>query len=272
MTNLDDTGWPRPAAPTQTKPTARLLDAPPDGATVRERTTNAPKHVLGIDLGQASDFTALTIVERVPVPTGKFRDTGERQVIRRQWSGQPELSTVVEPEERTDLHVRYLHRFPLRTDYVAMAETVAGIVANLIALPASGDRKPPLVIDHTGVGRAVFDVFRRAGMGIPLIGVTITGGQTASRDPDRPWEWHVPKKDLVSALQVAVQNDRLKVAPQLELAKTLAGEMQTFRMKITASANATYEHWRSNDHDDLTLAVAMAAWFSERMETQGGLL
>jgi hypothetical protein len=249
-----------------------LLDTPPDGATVRDRTRSAPKHIAAIDLGQAQDYTAFSIVERVPVPTGKFRDTGERQLVRRQWTEQPTMSQIVEPDERTDLHVRYLHRYPLRTDYIAMAEDVAAKIAHLIALPESGDRKPPLVIDHTGVGRAVFDVFRRAGMGIPLIGITITGGHTAHRDPDRPWEWHVPKKDLVSALQVAVQNDRLKIAPQLELAKVLAGEMQNFRMKVTTAANVTYEHWRNSDHDDLVLSVAMAAWMSERMETQGGLM
>jgi hypothetical protein len=76
--------------------------------------------------------------------------------------------------------------------------------------------------------------------------------------------WHVPKRELVSALQVLLQSRRLQVARALPMASVLIRELETFRVKITISANETYESWRERDHDDLVLSVAMAAWVGDR--------
>src|SRR5262249_20623470 len=48
----------------------------------------------------------------------------------------------------------------------------------------------------------------------------------------------------------------------------LAKEMQAFRVKITTTGNETFEAWRERDHDDLVLAVALAAWLGERIGQQ----
>lgn len=241
------------------------LDAPPEGAIIRARDPRGPRFLCALDLGQAADYTALAVIERVPVPTGRVLDRGARELVLRASQG-PTVVSVVEPETSTALHVRYLHRYPLNTDYVAMAGQVGKLVLTLPVEPA----KPVLVLDHTGVGRGVFDVFRHARLGLPLLGITITGGQEARQDPDRPWEWTVPKKDLVGALQVAVQADRLKIAPALDLARTLAEELQGFRMRIGASGHATYEAWREQEKDDLVLAVAMGCWMSEHLDRRAG--
>lgn len=200
-------------------------------------------------------------------PTGKFVETGDRQLMQRNFET-PIMVPVIEPQMQPRLNVTDLVRFPLQTDYVLMAATVKSAVAQISTRP----HKPILVIDHTGVGRGVFDIFRHAGMNIPLIGVTITGGSKVHQDQDRPWEFSVPKKDLVSALQVVVQNDRLRVAPALQLAEVFTREMQSFRIKIKTSSNVTYEAWREGDHDDLVLSVALACWMAERMTRQGGML
>jgi hypothetical protein len=42
-------------------------------------------------------------------------------------------------------------------------------------------------------------------------------------------------------------------------------ELLAFRVKVAASANETFEAWRERDHDDLVLAVAVAAWTGERV-------
>jgi hypothetical protein len=47
-------------------------------------------------------------------------------------------------------------------------------------------------------------------------------------------------------------------------AETLEMELQNFRVKITAAANETFEAWRERDHDDLVLALALAAWHAEK--------
>ena len=80
-----------------------------------------------------------------------------------------------------------------------------------------------LVVDQTGVGRAVFESVRLANFGASILGLTVTAGHAAAFD-DRGG-WLVPKKDLAGVLQVLLQEKRLKVAPALEHAATLATEL-----------------------------------------------
>jgi len=35
-------------------------------------------------------------------------------------------------------------------------------------------------------------------------------------------------------------------------------------VKVTTAGNETFEAWRERDHDDLVLAVGIAAWVAER--------
>lgn len=74
----------------------------------------------------------------------------------------------------------------------------------------------------------------------------------------------MPKRDLVSAVQVLMQNERLKISRSLALAETLRKELLTFRVKIDPrTAHYAYEHWREGEHGDLVLATAMACWLRQ---------
>ena len=97
--------------------------------------------------------------------------------------------------------------------------------------------------------------------GLPVVPIWITGGDTVSRAGRII---RVPKRDLVSVLQVLFQTGRIKIAPSLPLGSVLVQELMNFRAKITAAGNDTYEAWRERDHDDLVLALAIAAWYAER--------
>ncbi len=119
-------------------------------------------------------------------------------------------------------------------------------------------RHPSLVVDQTGVGRPVVDLFRQARL--RLIPVTITGGEKQSRGEDG---YHVPKRNLVSALQIAFQAGKLRIAKDLVEAETLVKELLNFRAKINSSGRDTYEAWREGMHDDLVLAVSLACWWAE---------
>jgi hypothetical protein len=191
--------------------------------------------VAGLDLGQAADYTACCVdhVTHIPDP--------ERQ-------GKWLRSHAI----------RYLQRWPLLTSYVRIADDVAAVLAKLT--------KPTLAADKTGVGAAVLDVFRSAGLPARLVPVLITGGHQTLQDGS---EWHVPKKELVSAVQAALQQRRLQVVPQLREAETLRRELGTFRVKVSAATgNESFEAWRERDHDDLVLAVALACWVGERGQRQ----
>ena len=123
--------------------------------------------------------------------------------------------------------------------------------------PLTGSR---LAVDQTGVGRAVVDLPRKARPRCTIRPITITAGSAVVADGAG---WHVPKKELVGTLQILLQSRRLKVAPSLPAAQTLVQELTTFQVKITPAANETFGAWREGAHDDLVLAVAIAAWEGE---------
>jgi hypothetical protein len=181
--------------------------------------------IIGLDLGQAQDFTALAIVES---------------------EGQGNEQTFA---------VRHLHRFPLGTAYTAMVPLIAEMCQRIEL------RNAPLVVDQTGVGRAVVDLIRQARIPGGLRPVTITAGQMAHRTDTG---WNVPKKEFVGTLQVLLQSRRLTIAPAMPLAPLLASELQHFRVRVTAAANETFNA-REGQHDDLVLATALACWEARRM-------
>ncbi len=183
---------------------------------------------IGLDLGQAQDYTALTVIERK-----HFNYSLPRE----------------------QYHVRHLERPKLGTTYPAIVEKVQDLMQSNKLL-----NRAALVVDATGVGRPVVDLFRKAGL--RPVAITITGGNVVTTGGGG---YHVPKRDLVTTLQVLLQSGRLKVASDLKLAKVLVDEMLNFKVKINVkTAHDSYEAWREGIHDDLVLAVALACWYAER--------
>ena len=127
-----------------------------------------------------------------------------------------------------------------------------------------------LVVDQTGVGRAVVDMLTdemKGRVNCSFCPVTITGGQEVTRS--ETVQLRVPKKVLVGSLQVLPQTRRLRVAKALPEAATLVRELEPFRVKITEAANETFGAWREGQHDDLVLAIALAAWMGEECLPEG---
>jgi Terminase RNaseH-like domain len=186
---------------------------------------------LGLDLGQAADFSALAVLQ-----------TEERDPPRT-YAG------------------RHLQRWPLGTSYPQIATDVAQLAARLAQDGPA--REVWLAVDATGVGRPVIDMLRRERMpGVKMVPILITGGDTETKDGR---VWHVPKRNLVGAVQVALQTGRLKIASALPETATLMQELQNFQMKISlTSGHDSYGAWREGTHDDLVLALACALWVGER--------
>lgn len=179
---------------------------------------------VGVDLGQSRDYTAVSVLERL------------------------------EAGELCAYHVRHLER----VRGVPYPQIVA-TVARMMSSPSLNDNAK-LVIDQTGCGRPVFDMFTEGGL--DPVGVNIHGGDSTTHDGRN---WRVPKRDLVGILQVLLQSSRLKVASKLELGPILQQELLNFRVKIDpVTAHDSYSAWREADHDDLVLSVALAAWWAEQ--------
>jgi hypothetical protein len=102
-------------------------------------------------------------------------------------------------------------------------------------------------------GLRVTDILKERGL--RLTGVVIHGGESSHRSDGA---YHVPKKDVVAALEVPFDAERLKVAQGLELWGVLKEELQNFRRKQNPkTSHVSFEHWRETDHDDLVLAAAL---------------
>jgi hypothetical protein len=179
---------------------------------------------IGLDLGQAQDYSAVAVL-------GRSQKDEDAPLVYR---------------------LRHLERPKLGVPYPVVVERVQEIISRL--------ENAVLIVDATGCGRPVVDLFKQANL--DPVAVQIHGGDTATHEGNN---WRVPKRDLVGVLQILLQTERLKIAGKLKLAPTLQAEMQNFKVKINPeTAHDSYSAWRESDHDDLVLAVALAAWYGER--------
>jgi hypothetical protein len=179
--------------------------------------------IFGLDLGQTSDPSASIILEAHGAD-----------------------------DERT-YDCRHIEQYKLGTSYPTIVKAVQAMIGRE---PLRG--QCTLVIDHTGVGRPVFDMFAEAGL--QPIGLTITGGASWHRETST--QWHVAKIQLVGSVQRFLQSGRLRIGAKLPHAATLQKELRDFRVKISKAANETYDS-REGAHDDLVLSLAIALFASE---------
>jgi hypothetical protein len=191
--------------------------------TVRARAARSiepqeREFMVGLDLAQSNDWTALAVVERL----------------------------------RTGYSVPMLTR-----TRGAPYPQIVGRVADLLETPPLKGQAE-LVIDATGVGRPVLDLFRASG--IDARAITITAGQKPTGSLRFA---KVPKRDLINSVLLALQAGTLTIAQDQPHAATLAHELAELRVKITASGYDRYEA-RDGEHDDLVLSVALGIWSLEK--------
>jgi len=182
---------------------------------------------IGWDVGQAKDYSAIAILQK----------EGNRYVVS------------------------HLERLPLDMSYPQQVESV---FQKWHKKPLNTAEKT-LVMDYTGIGRAVLDLTQDRGLN--PIGIAISGGNSVNWNEEHN-RATVPKKDLIGNMQVLAQSDRLKVASGLRFGPVLAQELQSFKVKIDArTSHDSYGSWREGEHDDLILATAIALWYAEYRTT-----
>ena len=199
-------------------------------------------HFVGLDLGQARDFAAAAAVEHAKL-------VGEWDPVTCAY------------RKYAELRLRYLERMPLGTPYPRVAERAAKITRT----PEMAGRCS-LVVDATGVGRPVVDMLRKERLGCTLMPVNITRGASESQGGGY---YGVPKRDLVTGLQVLLQCGGLQIASGIPHGAALAAEMAEMRVKVTAAGNVQFGAWREGTHDDLVLAVALACWGARKRYPSG---
>jgi hypothetical protein len=206
-----------------------------------------PYRLLGVDLGERNDYTAIAYVEAVPVLRRIQEETGRKYteatlLYRCLRLERPELGT----------------KFP----------TVVDRIANMCVTLGENKGGVSLLVDVVGPGAGVKDFI------VPAY-TDLAEGTKSELTPG--WIWttnggsvnfdgeklNVPRKDLVHAGIVAIEDDRYQVA-KMPLRETLQNEMRTFAIKKTAAGNERFEHYREDDKDDLvTAAILLPVWVGE---------
>jgi Terminase RNaseH-like domain len=185
---------------------------------------------IGVDLGQAFDPTAIAVVRKL----------------------RPKIGDPV-------YQVGHLERLPLQTSYPGVVSHVGRMLSRL---PEGTE----LVLDYTGVGRPVYDLFLAKGMS--PYGVSITSGTAVTKDK---CHYSVPKLTLISTVQALLHDGRLKIHKNLADVDILVAELQDFRAEVTNSG-----YWRfgarAGKHDDLVLALAIALWHSVGRDRTTGII
>jgi hypothetical protein len=221
-----------------------------DEISYRETETKPTGFFVALDLGQAADYSALVVNQRAEGRTLTLK--------RKSWQPEP-VETGWRPLIKH--RIRFIHRYVLGTPYPAIVASTRSIVAQL---PEARD-KTEVWIDNTGVGRGVFDIFKDGGLN--PVGLSITGGASVNRP--RWDDVRVPKRELASLVQAALQSGRIEIARELAFSRVLEDELANFRVKLSAAGSETYEG-RSGVHDDLVLSLAIACWAAEKRDSVPG--
>ncbi len=195
-------------------------------------------YMVGLDLGQSRDYTAIAIVERSESKGG--------------WDG-----VAYAWKKVAALRLRYLERMPLGTPYPEIVARVKEVVQHR----ELADRCT-LVVDGTGVGRPVVDLLYDARLGCDVLAATMTCGEV---ERSSHGYYGVPKRDLIAGLQVLLQQGKFQIAANLEHGPLLVKEMAEMEVRVTAAGREQYGTWREGQHDDLTFAVALACWGAKKL-------
>jgi hypothetical protein len=153
---------------------------------------------LGLDLGQAQDYSAIAVAER------RIELTGTRDPV------------TYANHTRMRVLVRHLERLPLRTSYPDVVTRVRDVVQKFQGL------KLEIYVDATGVGNAVHDMLHAARLGVHVFGVIITGGERVSFSYG---SYHVPRHDLLANLRILLEQRTLEIAVRGGAAEALRTEL-----------------------------------------------
>jgi hypothetical protein len=206
------------------------------------------RFVVGVDLGQSQDPTAIAVLEKIDGVLD-FRCAEHRHC------------NIIGPPQKPaeEFHVRHLERLPLGLSYPTIVARIGDLMARPPLCGGEGQKPAELVIDETGVGRPVGDIFVQSGF--KPVRVTITAGAEVTHQ--RANRWNVAKQILISKVDALLNTGELKFAAALAEADAMKEELKDFRRKLSETGKATYAA-RVGRHDDLILAVAIGLWWVTR--------
>ena len=189
--------------------------------------------VIGIDIGQKRDPTAICVVE-----------SEERELEHRRHS-------------EAHFLVRFLERMPLGTPYPQIADRLQTIVTQVADWI---DGQPQVYVDATGVGQPIVDLLEQEIPEATIRAVYFTHGDRRTVEGSSV---KLGKAYLVSRLQALLQTGCLHL-PRTSEAEALAAELLDYEIRVDQNANDRYGAFRVGAHDDLVTALGLAVQVDPR--------
>ncbi len=137
--------------------------------------------------------------------------------------------------------------------------------------------KSVLLIDGTGVGEAVYDLYEEAALD-PLKIVFGSGESVSTQRQRDKANWStsrfgpisafvVPKVDLVGSLSVYMQQGKIRQAEGLRFMVDVENQYRNFIGRINEKTKyVKYGNASDEIHDDWVVADSMATWYTQHME------
>lgn len=218
----------------------------PDGRVVNEtnqdpaipRVTGHQNYWVAADLGQANDFTAVTVIKDEALPIAD------------------DSKVIVGPRNRS---IVYADRFR----GVSYVDVCDHLIRLRNAPPFGG--KSELVIDGTSLGRVVSDMLWD--QGVSHHAVQMTGGQSWKKQGGR--YVNAGKTFMIENLSVLFASGDLKFAHDLPLRAEIEADLASFSLQTTAAGNQIITQSRSSGgHGDLGISVIVGAFASQYLRPQ----
>jgi hypothetical protein len=184
---------------------------------------------------------------------------------------------LVEGNKTLESPDRIIHYYDIKKieQYQGLGyEEMAGRVQTIMANPQLR-MNTDLVVDGTGVGDAAVELMRKRGLcPMPII---FSGGDSPKEHYGKMGEIFdtggkcfgakilkeisVPKKDLIAAGNLILQQGRVRIAPG-RWNEDFGKQLAKFKEKINEkTGNRKYEAETAEDHDDLVVCFLMGAWW-----------
>jgi len=194
-----------------------------------------PRFCLSLDVGSERDHSVLTLLDR-----------------KTQYSRGPSGEEINLPT----YDLPFLERFKLRTPYEQIFNRTQEVMHN----PLLSTKGCQLLIDATGVGNPIVQMFRKLGP-IPIV---ISAGAVVNALSSGGYS--VPKRDIVTSLQAVMQSRRIRIASGLEDIEQLKKEILGFKMRPpTSRGYIAFESDTEATHDDIVMSLAVAVWYLEKL-------
>jgi len=205
--------------------------------------------IVSVDPAQASDWCGISVCKVKVWVTSN-------QVIQKDTQG----------EYMVALDCLHLERHRGKS-YVELAMIISGLLRSR----KLADQVPMLILDNSGVGRALGDVLAREDLGSFAIGdfdqptilmrLTYTGG--FKENAQQLHHWTVPKTNIIGSALAMLNQGRLRISPKIVLAPVLEKEFKSYRTKITVNHDEVYVN-QDSEHDDLLSAIAQTCFVCGR--------